>query len=127
MENVLTEYSLGERVHQSGRTIICRAIRLSDQAPCILKIPQNEHPPPFELERLEREYKTLHSLQFEGVIRVYGVARYKSRLALVMEDFGGVSLRQLYAQAAPDDGGSVGNWESSGSNAGADSSVALYS
>ncbi len=101
MENVLTEYSMGERVHQSGRTIICRAIRLSDQVPCILKIPQNEHPPPSELEDLEREYETLKSLQLEGVIRVYGLARYKSRLALVMEDFGGVSLRNLYATRRP--------------------------
>lgn len=101
MENVLTEYSLGERVHQSGRTIICRAIRLSDQTPCILKIPQNEHPPPAELERLEHEYETLNSLHIDGVIRVYGIARYKSRLALVMEDFGGLSLRQLYGSSRP--------------------------
>lgn len=101
MENVLTEYSLGERVHQSGRTIICRAIRLSDQTPCILKIPQNEHPPPSELERLEREYETLNTLRIDGVIRVYGLARYKSRLALVMEDFGGASLRQLYGSRRP--------------------------
>lgn len=101
MENVLTEYRLGERVHQSGRTIICRAIRLSDQAPCILKIPQNEHPPPSELERLEREYETLKSLPLDGVIRVYALARYKSRLALVMEDFGGISLRRLYTTQQP--------------------------
>jgi predicted ATPase/signal transduction histidine kinase/tRNA A-37 threonylcarbamoyl transferase component Bud32 len=102
MENVLTEYSLGERLHQSGRTIVCRAVRLSDRAACILKIPQNEHPPPAELERLEREYETLKSLShIEGVIRPYALARYKSRLALVMEDFGGVSLRQSYGTRRP--------------------------
>ncbi len=101
MENILTEYSLGERVHQSGRTQIIRATRLSDQVPCILKMPQSEHPPPIELEKLEREYEILDSLRFEGVIRVYGIARYKNRLALVMEDFGGISLRQLYAAKRP--------------------------
>ncbi|MBK9261575.1 MAG: AAA family ATPase [Polyangiaceae bacterium] len=101
MENVLTEYSLGERVHQSGRTIVYRAVRLSDKAACILKIPQNEHPPPWELERLEREYETLASLHIDGVIRPYALARFRSRLALVMEDFGGVSLKQLYAAQRP--------------------------
>lgn len=101
MENILTEYSLGERVHQSSRTLILRATRLSDQVSCILKMPQSEHPPPIELEKLEREYEILHSLQLEGVIRAYGIARYKSRLALVMEDFGGISLRQQYTTSRP--------------------------
>jgi len=101
MENVLTEYSLVERVHQSGRTIVYRGVRLSDEAECILKMPQNEHPLPSEIERLEREYETLLSLRIDGVIRPYALARYKNRIALVTENFGGVSLKQLYATQRP--------------------------
>ena len=98
MENILSEYNLGERIVQSPRTLVYRATRLADGLPCVVKTSQKEHPTTAELGRLQREYDILWNLPEEGVVRLYSIARFRSRLALVMEDIGGISLRALMAQ-----------------------------
>ncbi|MFL5347170.1 MAG: AAA family ATPase [Hyalangium sp.] len=98
MDSFLSEYELGERISQSTRTIVYRAHRRLDHSPCIIKVQQREHSTPAELDRLRREFEIAKSLDIEGVIRAFALARYKSRVALIMEDFGAVSLSTLIAQ-----------------------------
>jgi predicted ATPase/signal transduction histidine kinase/tRNA A-37 threonylcarbamoyl transferase component Bud32 len=93
MENVLSEYDIGDRIHQSSRSLVYRARRQRDGVPVVIKIQQTEHPSPDELARFRREYEVGLALRVEGVVKPYGLARYKNRLALVMEDLGGESLR----------------------------------
>jgi predicted ATPase/signal transduction histidine kinase/tRNA A-37 threonylcarbamoyl transferase component Bud32 len=98
MDRFLSEYELGERISQSTRTIVYRAHRRLDHAPCIIKVQQREHSTPAELDRLRREFEIAKSLDVEGVIRALALSRYKSRVALILEDFGAVSLSTLMAR-----------------------------
>lgn len=93
MDNLLTAYSLGERLHQSARTAVYRGRRRSDGAPCIIKLQHREHPSVAEIDRFHREYEITTRLALSGVARPLALCAHKNRLALVMEDCGSISLR----------------------------------
>ena len=90
--NVISGYTLREKLHESSRSIVYRAIRDKDGVPIVVKASAKEYPSTDELLRLRREYDILSSLQVPGVAQVHGIERFKNRLALQLEDIGGHSL-----------------------------------
>ncbi|MBN1607017.1 MAG: AAA family ATPase [Polyangiaceae bacterium] len=88
----LPEYDLGERLHDSATSAAYRATRLRDECPVILKVLKPDFPEPDALVRYEQEYEILRGLQAPGIVRAWGVERYRQTAVLVLEDFGGSSL-----------------------------------
>ena len=95
-------YSLAAEIHRGRKRAVYRAVRDRDGAGVILKTLLDDYPSPAETATLRREYELLRGLDVPGVAAALGLENYRDRLALVLEDAGGESLRTLVAQGPLD-------------------------
>lgn len=86
------EIDLAAPLHRTARSVLYRARRLLDDRRVVLKCPPDEIPSRHRLAQLRREYQMTRAVAGPGVIEVLDLLRAGSRLALVLEDFGAVSL-----------------------------------
>ncbi|OLP16649.1 serine/threonine protein kinase [Leptolyngbya sp. 'hensonii'] len=94
----LPGYRLIEQLYQGSRTLIYRGIRLIDQQPVVIKLLQRDYPTFSELLQFRNQYTITKNLDIPGIIRPYALEPYRNSYALVMEDFGGISLREWMSQ-----------------------------
>jgi predicted ATPase/signal transduction histidine kinase/tRNA A-37 threonylcarbamoyl transferase component Bud32 len=84
-----------ETLQHGEDTIVYRAKRLSDQRPVIVKLLAAEYPSLELVTRLKQEYRIPQDLPPLGVVQPLSLENHQNRFALILEDFGGISLRQL--------------------------------
>ena len=72
-----------------------RGVRSRDGIAVIFKVLKQDYPTPAELARYRQEYDILRSLNLKGVVTAYSLENYERTLAIVLEDFGGESLKRL--------------------------------
>ncbi|WP_421658992.1 trifunctional serine/threonine-protein kinase/ATP-binding protein/sensor histidine kinase [Leptothermofonsia sp. ETS-13] len=96
----ISGYCVTEQLYISSRTIIYRAIREDDQQPVVIKLLKQEYPTFNNLVQFRNQYTIAKSLNLPGVIRPYSLENFRNGYLLVMEDFGGISLRD-YIQTQP--------------------------
>ncbi|WP_437693965.1 trifunctional serine/threonine-protein kinase/ATP-binding protein/sensor histidine kinase [Sorangium sp. So ce176] len=85
-----------ERLRDGARSTAYRARRLSDGLPLVLKVLKEQHPSQAQIASLRHEHAILDDLKdVHGIIRSHGIAEDGGRHALLLEDFGGSSLRAL--------------------------------
>ena len=83
-------------IYESENSLVYRGRRERDNLPVILKKIKKDRPSPEEIARYEREYKITRSLNNrEGTIKAYGLEKNANGFVMVLEDFGGESLRTL--------------------------------
>ncbi|MEG4622953.1 AAA family ATPase [Microcoleus sp. w1-18aA5] len=92
-------YHLVEQLYCGSRTLVFRAIRETDQLPVVIKLLNRDYPSFTELLQFRNQYTIAKNLRLPGVVEPYNLDSYRHSYALVMEDFGGISLRD-YAQEA---------------------------
>jgi len=80
-------------LYESSNSEVYRAIRETDEQPVILKLLKEDYPTPSELRRYKQEYELTHSTHLSGVVKAYDLQPYKNTLVIILEDFGGESLR----------------------------------
>jgi predicted ATPase/signal transduction histidine kinase/CheY-like chemotaxis protein/tRNA A-37 threonylcarbamoyl transferase component Bud32 len=90
-----SDYYIGDYLHESSRSLVCRAVRRSDQCTVILKILRESYPSPERIAWFKREYEITRGLNLHGVPRIYALETDQSRWFMVLEDFGGESLHRL--------------------------------
>jgi predicted ATPase/signal transduction histidine kinase len=95
MKIALAGYISDEIIHDSNRTIVYRALRATDRQPVIIKIQKGELLGVEQIARFKQEYKILHQLDCPGVIKIYGLEKFQNKLALILEDFAGISLKDF--------------------------------
>ena len=95
--NDLNDYQIISSIYDSATSVVYRAVNNSSLQPVILKVLKEDYPTPAELTKYKQEYEITHSLTIEGAIEAYDLLPYGSTLAIVLEDFGGVSLDLLMA------------------------------
>ncbi|MEG5001747.1 trifunctional serine/threonine-protein kinase/ATP-binding protein/sensor histidine kinase [Microcoleus sp. B4-D4] len=99
----LSGYQITEQLYAGTRTLVYRAIRTSDGQPVVIKLLQNEYPNFTELLQFRNQYTIAKNLKFHSIIQPLTLAQYHNSYALVMEDFGGVSLSN-YLKIATNEG-----------------------
>jgi len=95
LTSIIPGYDLTEIISEGINTIVYRARSQKTQQPVVLKVLKAEYPTLEQITRFKHEYKTTENLNCEGIVKVYGLESYQNRLALVSEDFDGVSLKQF--------------------------------
>lgn len=95
------EYTFHETLHESTRSMLIRATRERDALPVILKLPGGDYLERRRTLEIHREHAIARRVEGDGVIRVLGVEDLTDRVALVLEDFGGRSLRHLLDERGP--------------------------
>ncbi|PMB50245.1 hypothetical protein CEN39_19120 [Fischerella thermalis CCMEE 5201] len=94
VEVQLPGYSIGEKIYSGKRTLVYRGIRQLDQKPVVIKLMRLEYPSFHELLQFRNQYVIAKNLDLPGVIQPYSLESYRNGYALVMEDFGGISLKE---------------------------------
>jgi predicted ATPase/signal transduction histidine kinase len=93
-------YQITEKLHDSSRTLVYRAIQVNNSQPVVIKLLRQEYPTFSELVQFRNQYTITRNLNIPTIIKPYSLQSYKNGYALVMEDFGGISLAK-YIQTQP--------------------------
>ncbi|GAA6615062.1 AAA family ATPase [Scytonema sp. NUACC26] len=93
-------YQIIEQIYSSSRTQVYRALRESLCQPVVIKLLKREYPTFSELVQFRNQYTLAKNLDIPGIIKPYSLETYQNGYALVMEDFGGISLRE-FSQGQP--------------------------
>ncbi|MFB2918829.1 AAA family ATPase [Aerosakkonema funiforme] len=88
----LLGYSITQQIYAGTRTLVYRGIRASDGQPVVIKLLRNEFPRFTEIVQFRNQYIIAKNIDIPGVIKLYSLENYENRYALIMEDFGGISL-----------------------------------
>ncbi len=91
----LPGYQSEQLIYEGDDTVIYRAVSFLDNQPVIVKILKAEYPSVDAIARLKHEYNIANNLELEGVVKLLRLETLENRLALVFEDFGGCSLKQI--------------------------------
>ncbi|AFY81258.1 trifunctional serine/threonine-protein kinase/ATP-binding protein/sensor histidine kinase [Oscillatoria acuminata] len=91
--SLIPGYSKIQEIQSGLRTVIYRAYSKRTQKPVIIKILKEEFPQLQDIARFNHEYELISSLNISGIVKPYRLEKHQNSLALVLEDFGGQSLK----------------------------------
>lgn len=91
-------YTITTHLNDGSYSTVYRGYRNSDKLPVVMKILNKDNPLPIEVARFRREYEMTKMFDSDGIIKVIGLEKSGSTLAIVLEDFGGESIyRHLHS------------------------------
>lgn len=90
----LTGYQILDRIYSGTRTLVYRGIRICDKTPVVIKVLRSEYPSFSELVQFRNQYAIAKNLNLPGIIQTYSLEAYQNGYALIVEDFGGISLKE---------------------------------
>ncbi|BAZ29557.1 multi-sensor signal transduction multi-kinase [Cylindrospermum sp. NIES-4074] len=89
----LTGYQFLEQIYSGSKTLVYKAIKESNSLPVVIKLLRYEYPTFNELVQIRNQYTIAKNLDLPSVIKTYSLEAYYNSYVLVMEDFGGISLK----------------------------------
>ncbi len=87
-------YKITEKIYVSQRTLVYKGIREYDQNSVIIKLMQSDYPNFEEVVQFRNQYTITKNLGISGIVKPYSLEPYDNGYALIMEDFGGISLKE---------------------------------
>ncbi|QLE44276.1 GAF domain-containing protein [Nostoc sp. C052] len=90
-------YYITEELYNGSRTLVFRGYRETDSLRVVIKLLKNPYPSFSELVQFRNQYTIAKNLNLKGIIHTYSLEPYKNSYILVMEDFGGISLKDYFA------------------------------
>ncbi|MBO3460759.1 MAG: serine/threonine-protein kinase PknK [Aetokthonos hydrillicola CCALA 1050] len=90
-------YHLREQLYNGQRTVVYRGVRKTDSLSVVIKLLKNPYPSFSEVTQFRNQYIIVKNLNYPGIIQTYSLEDYQNGYALVMEDFGGISLKDYFA------------------------------
>jgi predicted ATPase/signal transduction histidine kinase len=96
-------YRISEELYNGSRTLVYRGYRETDLLRVVIKLLKNPYPGFSELLSFRNQYTIAKNLNSPGIIQTYSLEPYQNGYVLVMEDFGGISLKEwtLKGKTAP--------------------------
>ncbi|MEJ6483021.1 AAA family ATPase [Nostoc punctiforme UO1] len=89
-------YKLSQELYNGSRTLVYRGYRENDSLPVVIKLLKNPYPSFSELVQFRNQYTIAKNLNSPLIIATYSLETYQNGYALVMEDFGGISLKDYF-------------------------------
>ncbi|MDC0677362.1 sensor histidine kinase [Sorangium atrum] len=90
-----SRYAIIEVLCEGSDTLLYRGVREGDGRHVVLKVLRRDHASPYARERLRHEYEIARALEATAIVKPYALEVLGDQPALVLEDFGGVSLDRL--------------------------------
>ncbi|OCQ88969.1 serine/threonine protein kinase [Nostoc sp. MBR 210] len=102
----LIGYRISEQIYCGSKTLVYRGIQEQNQQPVVIKLIRNEYPTFSEIAQFRNQYTITKDLNLPGIVKHLCLENYRNRYALIMEDFGGLSLKDWgrYNKAAQESG-----------------------
>jgi predicted ATPase len=92
---VLPDIEVLSQIYESANSLVYRGIFQTNQQPLILKLLKEDYPEPAELYRYQQEYEITRRLNLKETIKAYELRKYQNTQVMLLEDFGGESLKIL--------------------------------
>ena len=89
----IPNYQIKNQIYESNKSVVYRGLRKTDKLPVILKVLKEDYPTPSEITHYKLEYEITHNLNLENIIKAYSLEKYQNTLVIILEDFGGESLK----------------------------------
>ena len=89
-------YKISEQLYNGSRTLVYRGYRDADSLPVVIKLLKNPYPTFSELLSFRNQYTIAKNLNSPLIIQTYSLEPHQNGYALVMEDFGGISLKDYF-------------------------------
>ena len=89
-------YRISEELYNGSRTLVYRGVRETDSLPVVTKLLKNPYPSFSELLSFRNQYTIAKNLNSPLIVQTYSLESYQNGYALVMEDFGGISLKDYF-------------------------------
>ncbi|MDZ8078671.1 MAG: AAA family ATPase [Nostoc sp. DcaGUA01] len=89
----LAGYRILEQIYCGSKTLVFRGVKEQSQTPVIIKLIRNECPTFSEIAQFRNQYTITKNLNLPGIVQPLCLENYGSGYALIMEDFGGISLK----------------------------------
>ncbi len=89
-------YEILAQIYESANSLVYRANRKEDNQTVVIKILKEDYPSPKELTRYKQQYEITRNLNLDGVVKAYNIQPYQRTFAIILEDFGASSLKQLF-------------------------------
>ncbi len=93
---ILSGYQVLSKIHESHHSLVYRGFREEKSEPVIFKVLKESYPTPSDLAKYQQEYQILKNLNLDYVIKAYSIEKYQNTLVIILEDFGGESLKRFY-------------------------------
>src|SRR4028118_1618046 len=100
IKNLFLGYHINEQIYAGTRTLVYRGLRSENGQPVAIKVLRNDFPCFNELVHFRNQYVIAKNLEIPGSVKAYSLETYENHYALVMEDFGGISLSSYLARLA---------------------------
>jgi len=97
----LPGYQISARIYAGTKTQVYRGRRKRDRMPVAIKLLNSEYPGFSQIVQFRNQYTIAKNLDHPGIIRTYSLVPYQNSYALIMEDFGGISLAQYARRQDP--------------------------
>ncbi|MDY6782709.1 MAG: AAA family ATPase [Cyanobacteriota bacterium] len=97
----LPGFCITKQIYTGFRTLAYRGLRKSDGQPVVIKVLRNEYPSFNELAQFRNEYALGKKLDHPHIVKTYSLEPYRNRYALIVEDFGGISLKEWMGKQPP--------------------------
>ncbi|MEH2051661.1 ATP-binding sensor histidine kinase [Nostoc sp.] len=94
MVSTFPGYQVSEELYNGSRTLVYRGYRETDSLPVVIKLLKNPYPSFSELVQFRNQYTIAKNLNSPLIVQTYSLEPYQNGYALVMEDFGGISLKE---------------------------------
>ncbi|WP_310485383.1 serine/threonine-protein kinase, partial [Chamaesiphon sp. VAR_48_metabat_403] len=95
----LPGYSITDEIYVGNRTSIYRGVRDRDLYPVTIEILRNPFPSFNELLQLRHQYEIGKNFDLPNLIKTLALVPYQNSYALILEDFGGISLKSFLRQS----------------------------
>ncbi|WP_044501190.1 ATP-binding sensor histidine kinase [Nostoc sp. PCC 7107] len=89
----LPGYRVVEQIYCGSKTLVYRGIKEQDHQPVVIKLIRNEYPTFSEIAQFRNQYTITKNLNLPGIVQPLCLENYRNGYALIMEDFGGISLK----------------------------------
>ncbi|MCW5313411.1 AAA family ATPase [Nostoc sp. KVJ3] len=89
-------YRISEELYNGSRTLVYRGYRENDSLPVVIKLLKNPYPGFSELVQFRNQYTIAKNLNSPLILTTHSLEAYQNGYALVMEDFGGISLKDYF-------------------------------
>ncbi|MEL7511424.1 MAG: hypothetical protein AAGM27_04630, partial [Cyanobacteria bacterium J06554_3] len=85
-------YTITEQLYSNATTAVYRGFKAGNNQSIIIKVLQQEHPNFSDLVKFRNQYLLTQNLPISNIVRPLSLEPWQNGYALVMEDFGGISL-----------------------------------
>ena len=81
----INTYTTTEKLHESERSIIYKAVKNDTNIPFAIKMVSKEYPTSREVGKLQFEYDIAVDFEHDGIIKMYDMEKYNHTNIMIME------------------------------------------